>query len=359
MADDGERMRRPPTIVDVAARAGVSPATVSRSLRGAGKVSPATRRRVLEAARALNYVTSPQASGLVTGRTGTVAVVVPFASRWYFATALAAVTDGLREAGLGVLLYHLGGAAHRDAFFEELPLARRVDAVITVSLWLDDTHKSRLQELELPIVALGARIPDLPQVAIDDEAAARTATTYLLNLGHERIAYIAGAHDDIELGFTSLGDRLGGYVAAMEEAGCSVDEDLVLSGVAGLHGGDAAMTELVSGTARPTAVLAEYDELAFGALWALRRAGIRVPADISVVGIDDHEMAAPLDLTTVRQPVAQLGHAAAALILDVLRGDTRPEPATMIFPTQLIVRGSTAPPSTSRRRDRATSSPAG
>jgi LacI family repressor for deo operon, udp, cdd, tsx, nupC, and nupG len=342
--------KRPPTIVDVAAAAGVSPATVSRSLRGAGKVSDETRRRVLDAARTLRYVTSPHASGLATGRTGTVALVVPFASRWYFATALAAVTDRLREVGMNVLFYHLGSAAHREEFFEALPLARRVDAVVTVSTSLEETHRERLQDLGLPIVTLGARVPGLPSVVIDDEAASRTATTYLLNLGHERIAYIAGSQDDVDLGFTSSGDRLRGYLHAMDAAGLMVDDELVVSGTLGVRGGDVAMTQVLSGSARATAVLAEYDELAFGAMWALRRAGVRVPVDVSIVGIDDHEMAALMDLTTVRQPVHELGKLAADLVVDVLRGDLHPEATDLVLPTRFVVRGSTAPRRTSTRR---------
>ena len=172
------RRRRPrsrhASILDVAALAGVSAATVSRSLRGRGSVSPTTRQRVLDAARELSYSASPHASGLASGRTTTVGIVAPFIGRWYFANAVAGAADALAEAGYDVLLYHLADVAARDRFFERMPLARRVDAVLTMTMPLTEEHTLALRALDMPFVTLGARIPDVPCVRIDDVAAMRT-----------------------------------------------------------------------------------------------------------------------------------------------------------------------------------------
>ena len=147
------------SILDVAALAGVSPATVSRSLRGQSRVAAQTRQRVMEAARELSYVVSPQASGLASGRTRAVAIVVPFITRWFFSTVVAGVTDVLRESGYDVMLYHLGSAHDRDRFFERMPLARRVDGVLTLSMPLTDEHTLALRALDIPLVSVGSHVP--------------------------------------------------------------------------------------------------------------------------------------------------------------------------------------------------------
>ncbi|MGW5191874.1 LacI family DNA-binding transcriptional regulator [Kribbella sp. NPDC004138] len=334
-----------PSILDVAARAGVSPATVSRSLRGLAKVAPQTRRRVLDAAAELSYVASPQAAGLASGRTGAVAVVVPFITRWYFSTVVAGVTDALRESGYDAVLYHLGGADHRDRFFEQMPLARKVDGILSLSMPLTAEHTLALRALDLPLVSVGSHIPGSPSVRIDEVAAARTAVNHLLNQGHERIGFIAGTPDDPRFGFASSALRREGYEAALSAAGLAQDAALVASGPHGLDGGSAAMTQLLTGSVLPTAVFAEYDELALGALWALRRAGLQVPEAMSVVGIDDHEMAPLVELTTVAQDAHEQGSVAAHLLLQALDAPDADLTGTdLVLPTRLVLRGSTAPP---------------
>jgi LacI family transcriptional regulator, repressor for deo operon, udp, cdd, tsx, nupC, and nupG len=345
----GSRRSRHASIVDVAALAGVSAATVSRSLRGHSNVSPATRQRVVEAARELSYVISPQASGLASGKTGTIGVVVPFVTRWFFANAVAGAADVLRDAGYDLLLHHLGSAAVRDRFFERMPLARRVDAVLTLSLPLTEEHTLALRALEMPLVTLGARMPGLTSVRVDDVAAASSAVYHLLHQGHEKIVMIAGYDDDSgEFGFASSWDRRQGFRQAMAAAGLEASaDDVVVADAYGIDGGAQAMTELLARPRLPTAVIAEYDELAIGALRTLRRAGIAVPGRISVVGIDDHEMASVVELTTVAQPVREEGATAAQLLLDTLSGALT-EPADVLLPTRLVVRGSTGSPMNSR-----------
>ena len=344
MQDEASRPRsRHASILDVAALAGVSAATVSRSLRGRGSVSPTTRQRVLDAARELSYSASPHASGLASGRTTTVGIVAPFIGRWYFANAVAGAADALTEAGYDVLLYHLADVAARDRFFERMPLARRVDAVLTMTMPLTEEHTLALRALDMPFVTLGARLPDVPSVRIDDVAAMRTAVHHLLHQGHERIAMIAGVEDDRHFGFISSTARRAGYRAAMRSAGLDPRPELLVAGAFGIEGGARAMAELMAGPTLPTAVVAEYDELAIGALRTLRQASVAVPGRISVVGMDDHEMASVVDLTTVAQPVRELGARAASMLLELLDGTLTGE-TDIVVPTRLVVRGSTAAP---------------
>ena len=331
---------RQASIVDVAALAGVSPATVSRSLRGHSNVSPQTRQRVLDAASELAYTVSPHASGLASGRTGAVGVVVPFVTRWYFANVIAGLHDELNAAGYDLLLYHLGDVAARDRFFDRMPLARRVDAVVSVALPLSEEHTLALRALDMPMVTVGARIPGVLGVGIDDEQACRTAVHHLVHQGHERIAMITDLSDDGDFGFVSSHRRRAGYLEAMSAAGLKAC--VQVAEAFGIDGGASAMETVLAGETLPTAVVAEYDELAIGAMWAMRRASIAVPGQVSIIGVDDHEMAAVLDLTTVSQPVRQQGVEAGRLLTTTLDGGT--VTGDVVLPTRLVVRTSTGVP---------------
>lgn len=344
-------------IIHVAERAGVSPATVSRSLRGLAKVAPETRQRVMDAANELSYVASLRASGPADGSRRSIAVIVPFITRWFFSTVTAGAVDYLRDSGYDVVLHHLGNADIRDHFFERMPIDPRVEGILTLSMPLTEEHTLALRALDLPMVSVGTTVPGSPSVGIDEATAARAAVNHLLHLKHQRIGFIAGAADDPRFNFISSKARRHGYEQALQAAGLPVDERLIATGPHGLDGGAAAMAQLLSRPILPTAVFAEYDELAIGALWALRRSGLDVPGDISIVGVDDHEMAQMLDLTTVAQGAATQGEVAAQLLLQVLQddaGDAAHDP--VLLPTKLILRGTTSPPasirSTPHRRTR-------
>jgi DNA-binding LacI/PurR family transcriptional regulator len=301
---------------------------------------------VLEAARELSYSASPQASGLASGRTRTIGIVVPFVTRWFFVNVVAGAYEVLHEAGYDVLLYHLGTAQARDRFFERMPLARRVDAVLALTLPLTEEHTLALRALDMPLVTVGAVLPGVPCVRIDDVAAVRTAVHHLLHQGHEQIAMITGVEDEQGFGFGSSQRRREGYRRAMTDAGLARYIDLVTADTYGIEGGAVAMGTLMDRPVLPTAVVAEYDELAIGAMRTLRRASIGVPGRLSVVGVDDHEMASVVDLTTVAQPVQQQGSVAARLLLDIVDETGTTPPSEVVLPTRLVVRGSTGTPYT-------------
>ncbi|MFJ9556737.1 LacI family DNA-binding transcriptional regulator [Nocardiopsis sp. NPDC101807] len=333
---------QPASMRDVAHRAGVSLSTVSRVLRGAPGVAPDVRRRVQRAADELSYVVSRNASGLVTGRTGRVAVVVPFLQPWFFGVVLSGISDALREADLDMLVYQVGETRSREGWTRALPLRRNSDAVVTVAMDLSEDECHRLDDVGVPVVLVGQCVPGRASVYIDDRAGAAGATRHLLNLGHTRIAYIGSRRE--EWSSTSSRHRLEGYGAAMATAGLvpwSVGK------ATGHAGGELAMGELLSDRDPPTAVLAEFDDIAMGAHRILRRSGVRVPGSLSLMGFDNHAAAAVLDLTTVDQAPYDTGLTAGRLTVGILDGKARTE-THVEMPTQIILRQSTAAPRGSR-----------
>ncbi len=328
------------SLADVARLAGVSPATASRALSNHPHVAAHTRSRVLRVADELAYVVSPDASRLARGATGRVGVVVPHLSRWFFGAVLEGVEAALREAGVDLLLYCVGDAADRRAFFDRLPARRKVDAMVVLGFSVDEREQERLESMGVLIVAAGGQVAPHPFVRIDDHAAGRQAVDHLLHLGHRRIGMIAALdpeqHDRQPTGRTDA------YRAALAEAGLPVDEDLVAVVDWGGEGGAAGMARLLALREPPTAVYAHSDEVAMGAMRTVRRAGLAVPGDVSVVGIDDHPLAALTDLTTVGQPARAQGEAAGRMVLAAMGGDPPVDGVTL--PTRLVPRGSTGPP---------------
>jgi len=332
------------TLEEVARRARVSTATVSRALSGRGRLSEATRARVRAAADELGYVVSASASSLATGRTQSVGVLVPLLDRWFYASVLDGIATRLAPRGYDLTLYNLTDAADQRRHLFQTALRRgRVDAVIALSLLLRDDEIDQLLALGLPIVGLGTPSPRLATLRVDDAAVARTATEHLLGLGHRRIAHIGqsatGADSSIHsLDIPSL--RREGFERALRDAGITpagfVAADFTID-----EGHRAAHT-LLTGYERPTAIFAASDEMAFGALFAARELGIDVPGDLSVVGVDGHELSGFFGLTTIAQFPHGQGERAAEAILGLLADGQSPEGTTLPF--ELIVRGSTAAP---------------
>jgi LacI family transcriptional regulator, repressor for deo operon, udp, cdd, tsx, nupC, and nupG len=325
---------------DVARMAGVSTATVSRALRGVDGVNARTRDRVLAAAHHLGYVSSPAASRLAGGRTATIAVVVPFITRWFFGEVISGAEEVLRGQGMDLLLYNLGHVEGRERYFSGEALQQRADAVLVLCLPLSDIELEALGGARMPVVLVGTDIEQCPSVRIDDVAGGRTAVQHLVNLGHERIALISGTPGD-PMGFTSAFDRRRGYRETLRSAGLEVDPSLDVPGDFTVEGGEMAMARLLSHPRPPTAVFAESDEMAFGALRTLQRAGLSAPQDISLIGFDDHRLADLMNLTTIAQPVREQGARAAQMLLEVLGGRSGEHRVTL--PTRLVVRGTTGP----------------
>ncbi|MCY7324544.1 MAG: LacI family transcriptional regulator [Microbacteriaceae bacterium] len=335
-----------PGIIEVALRAGVSTATVSRALSGRGHVSPATRERVVAAAKEIGYVVSSNASGLATGRTRNVGVVIPFLNRWFFSSVVEGAESALMGYGYDLTLYNLGGGGEeRRSVFDDFLLRRRVDAVIAISLELTTDEVESLLEVKKPMVGVGGPLAGVRTLSIDDVEVARLATGHLIALGHRKIAHLGG-NEDPGAAFHLPTNRRVGYQSALEAAGIPVDPALIRYANFTLQDGYAAATQLLGNPhRRPTALFAASDEMAIGAILAARDLGLRVPQEVSVIGIDDHELSGFFGLSTVAQFPALQGRRAVEILMDQLHPTRAQLPSLNTpLPFELIVRSSTATP---------------
>jgi len=341
------------TIQRVADLAGVSTATVSRALAGKKTVSASTKVKVEAAAKELGYVVSSAASSLASGRTRNIGVVVPFLDGWFYTRVLKGAHEALSDAGYDLTLYHLdqsatapSGAANprRERLFDEFLRRKRVDGFIAVSLELTDAELHRLQTINKPAVGIGGPIPGALTLSIDDAAIARLATEHLLALGHRQIAHIGG-DPLLDLDFHLPRNRRAGYEDALKSRSIEPDPLLVRVADFTIAGGYRATLQLLGDPrVAPTAIFAASDEMAMGAMMAARDLGRKVPDDLSIIGIDGHELGEFFGLTTVSQFPETQGRLAAEAVLRELDNPSSP-PHNVELPFELVVRRSTSVPS--------------
>ncbi|MFV0463252.1 MAG: LacI family DNA-binding transcriptional regulator [Nostocoides sp.] len=332
------------TITDVAKAAGVSVATVSRALRGLDRVSPATRERVLRVAAELDYVASPTATSLASGRTKVVAVMTPFITRWYFATIVNAIQQTLHQRGYHVILIVLEDDENdvRRPLTREM-LWRRVDGVVSLNLPLEPEEHELLVSLDLPIVAIGTPVAGVPCVLIDEAVAISTATEHLIDLGHRRIGYVGGIPESLALIRTPT-KRLNAYRATLAAHDLPFDPSWVLEAEWSAEGSYDVAAPYISRPDRPSAIVAASDELALGFMAKAVELGLRVPGDLSVIGIDDYQNSRVFGLSTVRQDVVRQGIEAAHLLLSAMLEGAAQTDAQIVIATELIPRRTTAAP---------------
>ena len=340
-------------IKEVASRAGLSVATVSRALSGKSNVSSRSRRLAQEAARELGFVPSYHASSLASGRNHNIGLVVPSVQRWYFSSVLEGVSETLLDAGYDLTLYNVGEQPeHRSSILNDFLLRKRLDAVIAVALALSEEEIAQLLAVHRPIVGIGGALRGASSIRIDDEGLAMLATRHLIGLGHTRIAHVTG---DAELNrdFKLPQLRRKGFAAAMEAAGLTQRQEWQASADFTIQGAYAAGRQLLGTPGqRPTAVFAASDEMAVGIMLAARDFGLQVPQDLSVVGIDGHELAETFGLTTISQDPRGQGRLAvvtALALLDNAGGNSDGGLAAgaakdQEYPTEFVIRNSTAVP---------------
>jgi DNA-binding LacI/PurR family transcriptional regulator len=332
-------------IADVARLAGVSKSTASRALSGSGYVSDSTRARVIDVANALGFVPSTNASSLVTGKSRNVGVVIPYVNRWFFGEVLDGIEGALIEAGYDLTLYRLSaGAEQRQSVFDYFLVRKRVDAVIAVGIALSTHEVSMLHSLKKPIVGIGGNIMGISTLSIDDVAIARHATEHLLALGHRQIAHFGGSAKH-EMDFHVQTRRRQGFDQAMMEAGATESSSFYPTDFSIQGGFAVGLQVLANHLIRPTAVFAACDEIAIGVILAARQLGLTVPTDLSVIGIDDHDLAELFDLTTFHQNPSHQGARSVQVLLAELD-----DPAHgfieehRVLDVNLVVRLSTAVP---------------
>ncbi|MFI8952861.1 LacI family DNA-binding transcriptional regulator [Streptomyces sp. NPDC053750] len=338
------------TIREVAERAGVSPATVSRVLTGNYPVPAATRIRVLRAARALDYVANPHARALVGGGRKMVAVVLRQVTSPFYAQVVEGVEAEAAANGWLCLVGSTGGNPQRELDFVQLMREEGARVVVLVGgVVEDDAYRRRIAQYAHALDAAGSRLvlcgrpspdPQLPVLVIgfDNEAGARAVTSHLLSAGHRHIVFLGGLH-----GNTALDARVAGYRGALAAHGLSPEAAHVVNCGLGREAGRRAMAELLASGHEFTAVVAGDDMVAAGALRAIGAAGLRVPDDMSVVGYNDIPLSQDFDppLTTVRTPAEELGRASVRLALR----DPDETPGTFhVLGTHIVVRDSVGPP---------------
>lgn len=334
--------RTPATIRDVARRAGVGVGTVSRVLNDSPAVSPATREKVRAAISALDYRPNPNARRLSLGKTLTIAVIAPFFTRPSVVERLRGIESILSETEYDLVVYNVESGNRYQTYFRELARRERVDGLLVISLRPPEEHVRRLLEFGGPTVLVDISHPDFSRVIIDDVDGGRKATQHLLDLGHRRIGFLSD-YSDSTFHFTANRDRYTGYLLALEAAGIRPQPAYTVHGEHGREPAYEMASQLLCLEEPPTAIFATSDTLATGVLEAADEQELSVPEDLSVIGYDDIEMAAYLNLTTIRQQLFESGVRGGELLLAAI--DSPPDqPRCILLPTELVVRATTAPP---------------
>ena len=333
------------TIRDVAKQAGVSVATVSRALNGSGIVKSGTRRRVLEVMADLGFNPNAAARRLSLGRTLTITVLVSYLTRPQTVERLHGVDEVLSDSEFDLVVYNVERVEKRDHYLRTLPSPQRTDGLLVISLPPRPDDLPRIAAADVPVVFIDTHTPGLEafsQVIGDDVAGGELATRHLIELGHRHIGFIGDAFDN-PFGFTSSRDRHAGYTRALEAAGTAPRANWIGLGAHGRYEARTLATRILSQPKRPTAIFASSDTQALGVMAAAREVGLRVPDQLSVIGYDDIEAAEYVGLTTVRQNLFETGRRGAALLLREI--GARPQKPTAIeVPPELVIRGTTAPP---------------
>jgi LacI family transcriptional regulator len=330
------------TIREVAGRAGVSAATVSRVINGRPDVSEELRETVMKVVRELGYTPGRGAQGGSLGRTGLVGVTLPLVHHSYFSEILAGATEAFYEHGVSMVLSPTMHEHDREVSLLERLVRGVTDGALLILPEESNEELSALHEQGYPFVIVDPHTPPderVPTVSAANTSGAREATAHLLELGHRRIAVITGPSGGI-----ATEERLRGYRGALADAGLLADPALQIESDFSPSGGRMAATDLLKLSERPTAIFAFNDMLAIGVLQAAREHGIRTPEDLSVIGFDDTFEASITfpALTTVRQPLAEMGRMAVAQLIRLLQ-NRRIEALHVQLETKLVVRDSTAP----------------
>lgn len=328
------------TIHDVAVRAGVSATTVSHVVNGTRPVSSELSARVQQTVRDLGYQPNALARSLRRKQSHTIGLIVPDNSNPFFAEMAHSVEYAAYGIGHAVVLCNSDDDPAREALYLDLLLKRQVDGIVLVAATTSRDAMRAVVERGVPLVVVDRELPDPAHdcVLTDHEAGGYAATEHLAQLGHKHIACIAGPSD---LG--SSASRVAGYRAALRASGLAVDTSLVVRGDFRDHSGYTAAQKLLKRSDPPTAIFACNDLMAIGAMAAARDAGLGVPEGLSVVGFDDIHLAGYLNppLTTIAQPMAELGRVAAELLLQRMQDRSLP-PRRIMLRNRLVVRRTTA-----------------
>jgi len=343
------------TVADVAQSAGVSKATAARVLGNYGTASTEVKDRVREAARRLGYQANEIARSMTTGKSKTIGVIVGDIENPYFGQAVRGISDAARGAGFDVVLSNSGEDPANERAAVRVLLGKRVDGlIVTPSSMTEVRHLHEVQQSGRPLVLLDRTIPGLnvDAVVTDDRHAALNATRLLISKGHRRIAYISATESDDpvyrgphQISLSTVMERIEGMLTASREAGIECPEHYIRLGVDRRGTGDDIITNLLQGPQRPTAVLASDNLVALRVFKTLRRMGMVIPSDLSLIAFHDADWTSVTSppITVISQPVYELGFESAQILLQRMTG-TSQAPRHRVLPTSLIERQSVAAP---------------
>jgi len=336
------------TISDVARASGVSLATVSRVLSGYEFVSESTRNRVMEVVLRLGFVANMQARSLAGGRSQIIALIVPNLDNSYVGTIMQGIDRELVLANYDLMLYTSHWHRDNESFYVNVLARGLPEGLLLVAPLVPGTYLGELRERNIPYVLIDQADATESSCVVDatNWQGAYEATRYLSQLGHTRIVFITGA-----LNVQSAVDRLAGYKAALVGSDILIRDELIIEGDYQQQTGYRNAKSLLLGVLPPpTAIFASNDISAFGAMEAARECGLRIPDDISIIGFDDIPQASIVypKLTTVRQPLEQMGQVAVKMLLEQIKDKSHP-PQRVTLQTQLVIRDSCGPYKTKMR----------
>lgn len=340
------------TIYDVAKKAGVGIGTVSRAINNSPQIKPATKQKVLDAIQTLGYSPHSMAQRLAKRRTGIMATIMPFHTGHFYQALLRGIQQNLQKHSYDLLVQYVDKTNTQNRFLDSVLQEKRCDGVLMISMKVGDSYVKKFANTKLPLVLVDRAHSAVDSIHVENKKGAFQAVNYLVALGHRRIGMISGHRDN-----PPANRRSAGYNSALKKAGIeyrtehdiSADE---LSDDEKYHFNDGfnedvgfvAMHKFLSmGENRPTAVFASADIQAIGAIKAAQAAGARIPDDISIIGFDDIELASYLSLTTMQQPMYEMGLLAVDLIMNKIEKKTT-EIEQIKLSTKLVERGTTAPP---------------
>lgn len=326
-----------PTIKDVAKKANVSTATVSRVLNDLPGYSDETREKVLKAIEELGYQPNAIARGLVNKRTKTLGILLPNVSSLFASEILNGIEDTAHNKDYSVIVCNTDSNGVRTLKYLQVLNEKRVDGIIFTSEELKEEYYKVMKEMNIPIVLVSTESNHypLPYVKVDDFKAAYSATEYLIKNGHKKIAMISGRKDDPIAGMP----RIEGYKQALKDYGISFDENRISYGDGfGFSVGITSMEELLEKAPDTTGVFAASDEIAIGAISVANKYNLKIPNDLSIIGYDNlkiAEMSAP-PLTTIGQPLYEMGQTSANLLLKMI--ETKAPVKSIVIPHEIVER---------------------
>ncbi len=333
------------TIYDVAKKAGVGIGTVSRVINNSPQISPGTREKVLKVIKKLKYQPSAMAQGLARKRTNIIACIVPFFTGYFYFELLNGVQQSLSNYGYDLIFYSIDKLEKKEEILKRTILERKVDGVLLISMPMPDKLVSKFRESNLPIVLVDSYHDALDSIVVENKEGAFIATEYLINLGHKRIGMINGC-----LSSVPAINRLEGFKAALKKYNIAYCNAFVIN--VGLNGdpeilhndgfnkkaGYKAMNQLLASNGeQPTAIFISSDIQATGAIKAIQEHDLKIPDDITIIGFDDIELSEYLGLTTIHQPMYDMGTLAVNRLMDKIAGKDSNSYKT-VFPTKLVIR---------------------